>query len=380
MLAPDHTILEELIKDYDFEGFQAMHKLTIELLKLNVYGTNLHFCFMFAPSSINCSCPGKGSFSDPHIYPPHRVGQRVGSLIIIFPTPHEGGTLVLTHENNEWSFDYGAGLVPASEPSIGYVVFFGDVPHGVTPVKSGHCVTLTYELYLGDVEPVSGNGPASGDLIPCAGERAFRENFEALLENPEFLPDGGTLGFGMKHVYPIKDKDDVKHVYDLLKGSDAVVYRGARALGFEPLLYLLYEWTPPDMVFEKEGGLIERPIDFTEYAPMGEHLDLIKIIRRKGGIVTCQDLNVSLEEEGAYGRPENIEWVTPKTVFNGQESSYITLWGLEPVLKWVYGDLCLVVRVGKAGERLAYPTSAELEEVFGKEGDVRPSAFWNRME
>jgi len=40
MLAPDHTVLEKLIKDYHFEGSEAKNKLTIELLKLNVYGTN----------------------------------------------------------------------------------------------------------------------------------------------------------------------------------------------------------------------------------------------------------------------------------------------------------------------------------------------------
>src|SRR5712675_2315907 len=96
-----------------------------------------------------------------------------------------------SHENNEWSFDDGAELVAAREPSIGYVAFFSDVSHGATSVKSVHCVTLTYEIYLGDVEPVLGNGPAPGDLIQRALERAFRE---ALLENPESLPDGGSLG------------------------------------------------------------------------------------------------------------------------------------------------------------------------------------------
>src|SRR5712675_2019265 len=43
-----------------------------------------------------------------------------------------------SHENNEWSFDDGAELVAAREPSIGYVAFFSDVSHGATPVKSGH--------------------------------------------------------------------------------------------------------------------------------------------------------------------------------------------------------------------------------------------------
>lgn len=40
-------------------------------------------------------------------------------------------------------------------------------------------------------------------------------------------------------------KDDIKHVYSLLKGSDAVVYRTAREIGFEPVLYVYHEWQPP---------------------------------------------------------------------------------------------------------------------------------------
>ncbi|KAH9953970.1 hypothetical protein BC827DRAFT_1272990 [Russula dissimulans] len=339
--APDHTGLDKLLKDYHFEGSQAKNKLTIELLKLNVYG--------------------QGSFAHPHIYPPHRVGQRVGSLIIIFPTPHEGGTFFLTHENNKWFFDDGPELAAAPDPTIGYVAFFGDISHAVTPVISGHCVTLTYELYLGDVEPVPGNGSASGNLIPRAHERAFRENLEALLENPEFLPDGGTLGFGLRHVYPIND--GIKHVYGLLKGSDAVVYRSACALGFEPLLYMIYEWEPPDMK-STEGGLIERLVDFAEYYPDSEdRLDLTTIIRKEGGIVVCQDLDSYLNEDGAYGRPEKIEWVTPNTTYNEQESTYLNMMGNEPALGFVYGDLCLV-----------------LKKVWEKEGNKRPSAFWRRDE
>jgi len=264
--------------------------------------------------------------------------------------------LILTHENNEWSFDDGAELAAASEPSIGYVAVFGDVPHGVTPVKSGHCVTLTYELSLGDVEPVFGNRPASADLTPRAHERALRENFEALLESPEFLPDGGTLGFGMRHVYPIKD--NVKHVYDMLKGSDAVVYRSASALGFEPTLYMLYEWKSPFMM-SIQGGLIEHPIEFANYDPT-DSLDITEIIRGEGGVVVCQDSDSYLDKDGAYRdeKPEEIVWVTPKTTFNEQKRAYLDNLGNEPGLGYVYGNLCLVVRVGEAYERLGYPTSA----------------------
>ena len=283
--------------------------------------------------------------------------------------------MILTHENNEWSFDYGAELAAASESSIGYVAFFGDISHGITPVKSGHCVTLTYEIYLGDVEPAPRNSPASKDFV--LHERTFRENFEALLENPAFLPDGGTLGFGLRHVYPIKDTTE--HVYDLLKGSDAVMHRCARALGFEPILYLLYEWNSPYSE-SIEGGLIQRPIEFANYGPMDSPLDVTKIIRIQGGIVVCQDPDLYLNKDGAYDRPEKIEWVTPKTTFNEQKSAYLDKMGNEAGLGYVYGNLCIVVRVGKAGERLGYPTSAQLDKVWAEEMEERSSDFWCRSE
>ena len=234
---------------------------------------------------------------------------------------------------------------------------------------------MTYELYLGYVEPVSGNGSASVDLIPRAHERAFREAFKVLLEDPEFLPDGGTLGFGLRHVYPFKD--NIEHVYGLLKGSDAVVYWSARTLGFEPRLYMLYEWEPPGMD-SVEGGLIECPIDFGDEVTSSP-LDITKIIRREGGIVVCRDPDLYLNEHGAYDRPEKIEWVTPKTALNSQESRYLDAMGNEPGLGFAYGELCLVVRVGKASERLAYPTSAQLKRVWEKEGEMMPTAFWSRM-
>jgi hypothetical protein len=269
--------------------------------------------------------------------------------------------------------------VAAREPSIGYVAFFGNVPHGVTQVKSGYCVTLTYELFFYDLETVRRNDlAAEGRLSVGVNERDFREKFEELVESPEFLPDGGTLGFGLRHAYPIKD--NIEHVYGLLKGSDAVVYRGARALGFEPLLYVLYEWKPPNMDCN-EGGLLERLIDFPDYDSeddADDSVDIMQLIRREGGIVVCQDPDSYKTEYGAYNRPETVEWVTPETNFNERESTFPSSMGNEPMQGCVYANLCLVVRIGKAGERLAYPTSAQLRRVCKREGEESPRDFWER--
>jgi len=53
------------------------------------------------------------------------------------------------------------------------------------------------------------------------------------------LTEGGTLRFGLRNVYP--DDEELSNIYGMLKGIDAVVYRSARALRFEPVLYLYYE-------------------------------------------------------------------------------------------------------------------------------------------
>jgi hypothetical protein len=64
---------------------------------------------------------------------------------------------------------------------------------------------LTYNLYFDDGREPSSKEPVSKHLsLPrMTNENAFHEAFQGQLENPEFLPQGGTLAFGMRHVYPI---------------------------------------------------------------------------------------------------------------------------------------------------------------------------------
>ncbi|KAI0246402.1 hypothetical protein BJV78DRAFT_1255310 [Lactifluus subvellereus] len=195
-LVPDHTDLIKIVRDYLLEGTDSTRKIKVELYKLNVY-------------NVRISC---GRVSNPHV----------------------GGALLLRHRGQEWTFDSASVLAVAQPSSVAYAAFFSDVEHEVVPVTSGHRVTLTYNLYFDD-----NKRPSAKDLVlepPSApqdeNERMFRSAFEALLKNPEFLPDGGTLGFGLRHVYQVEHT--LEHVYSLLKGSDATVYQSVRALGFEP--------------------------------------------------------------------------------------------------------------------------------------------------
>ena len=290
----------------------------------------------------------------------------LGSLVIIFPAPHDGGVISLRSCNHEWTFDRNREMAAAAHtPSVGYIVSLKNIEHEVAPIISGYRVTLTYNLYAeaddGSALQASAKDRALNPFCPLANERAFRNALSALIDNPEFLAEGGTLGFGLRHVYPNNER--LSNIYGLLKGSDAVVYRIARALGFEPVLYLYYEVEWGDL---SEGGFMKYPLDLDCDPEDGD--DIISLMRADGGIIVCKCLEWH-NRDGLYpqARPEKVEWVTPKTTFNRCESRYILRDNATFLLEAQYGDLCLVVRIGKVGERWTYPTVAQLDKEWEKE-------------
>ena len=137
-----------------------------------------------------------------------------------------------------------------------------------------------------------------------------------------------------------------RHVYSFrLKGSDEAVYhyQSLWALGYEPVLYLYYRDED-----DYPNAIIDKVIKFSE-----EECDLIDILCENGGLpVTGDDTvnkTVKLEYESEFGKPEYVDWVTPVTEFNSQKDAYV-YYGNEASLKWAYGNVCLVVRIEKAGE------------------------------
>ena len=347
-LEPYHTELIKIVRTYLLEGTDSARKIKVELYKFNVYSMCLVQNRAYHRLT-RSRCPGKGSFFKSHVDTP-RNEKMFGSLVITFPTPHEGGALLLRHRGQEWTFDSATALSISQPSSIAYAAFFSDIEHEVLPVTSGHRVTLTYNLYFDDDV-----GPSAKDLVsepPSApqeeNERVFRSAFKALLNNPAFLPDGGTLVFGMRHVYQVEDKVD--YVYSLLKGSDAAVYQTLRALGFEPVLYLYYDRDQP--YGELDSAVL---------------LDKVPNFQREVGVSNLT--NTLLRDYGGIRTQyEEVIWVTPVTTFNRRESTYIACTN-ESSLSSTYGDVCLVARVGKIGERLEYQTAMELEE---KQEQERP--------
>jgi hypothetical protein len=286
--------------------------------------------------------------------------------VIVFPTYYDGGTLFLRRHGHEWIFDSGQALSGGAldRPSIGYVAFLNDIEQDVAPVASGHCVTLTYNLYFDDDGgPVSEKDAVSEHLIPPKppNQDGFREAFKALLENPEFMAEGGTLAFGLRHGYPI-EKIGLRGVCNILKGSDAVVYQSVRAIGFEPMLHMFYEdgYGPPTGT----GVIIDVVVGF---GGMFDEYTVCEIVEAEGGIPVCKGGGSIYKDPYSgtdqFENPEAMEWVTPVTKYSRQEGSFVTR--DDPTdFGWAYGDLCMIVRFGKAGDRLAYPIVAQVKKVL----------------
>jgi hypothetical protein len=162
----------------------------------------------------------------------------LGSLVVVYPTPHEGGELVLRHKGQEWKFDANTLTAPQSSPSLAYVAFYSDIEHEVLEVTSGRRLTVTYNLYL--VDPAS--RPEGSVVTPnVQSVSKLQTTLQGLLNSPEFLPDGGTLGFGLAHLYPVTFDTDLREMTDYLKGEDARVYRACQELQLQPSLQVIYD-------------------------------------------------------------------------------------------------------------------------------------------
>ncbi|OCH89177.1 hypothetical protein OBBRIDRAFT_794532 [Obba rivulosa] len=309
---PQSSGLLDAIRGDLLEGDRE-RPIRAELYKLNVYGP--------------------GSFFKAHMDTP-RGSDMFGSLVLVFPAAHEGGAIELRHEGAEWTFDSATALAASQKPSIGYVAFFSDVEHEVTPIRSGYRVTVTYNLYYAaESDAVLGGGDRPVARDPPANEAAFKAGLRALLEDEAYMPDGGVLGFGLRHQYPCDRQDptknDLKQFERRLKGSDAMLLRVCRALGLEASVQVVYKTYAG-------SALLDRVVDFEDRDDPEE--DVVYWLKSTyNGMVLKSEYT---DEEYEV----SVSWVTPYARNDAMSLPFMT-YGNEADVTWAYIHLCLVVKV-----------------------------------
>ncbi|KAA1470644.1 hypothetical protein DENSPDRAFT_710927 [Dentipellis sp. KUC8613] len=335
-LVPERTRLIDIIRDELLEGEESKKQIEIELYKLNVYP--------------------EGSFFKAHRDTP-RSKHMFGSLVLVFPTSHAGGSLLLRHRGQEWSFDAATTLSTTAQdsdpqtPNIGFVMFFSDIEHEVSVVESGHRVTLTYNLYFNPATSKSAD-PEVPPIVPPQ-QALFKARLESLVADPNFLPDGGSLGFGLRHAYPFVNDDWVPK---LLKGSDGAIQRVCEDLGLESTFVLLYE---DGQYFNGEDYTVQVIVDEQPFVRFDDELEIPfadYVIDEYGGRVVSREKSLCLANGERTSRKvdegidEYVTWVTEPTSHTVVEEAYV-VYGNQASLGGSYGQVCLIVAIPEAKER-----------------------------
>ncbi|XP_055353958.1 uncharacterized protein LOC129599674 [Paramacrobiotus metropolitanus] len=324
------------IKSDLLSGEEHNRHVEAELYKLNVYG--------------------KDGFFKPHKDTPRGVNM-FASLVVVFPTPHEGGALVLRSGDKEWTFDSAKELAALRSPSIAYMAFYSDVEHEILPVQSGHRVTLTYNLYF--AQPTFPEFSIPVNQASFEKEQTFKANLAKLLDEPDFLPKGGLIGFGLQYQYPIAVdlKKPFGSTMEYLKGSDAMIRRVCKELSL-PIQLKVY--TQDDR--ENVAVLTDHVIQFKESSWVDGYV-FQELAREKGAIVLlnedkgdsdgedrddCDDEDWSPDLEGMGG--VSIQWITEMAQRNITRTAFV-FHGNQPELDYCYGTMCLIAEVGPAGDR-----------------------------
>ncbi|MBK8690975.1 MAG: 2OG-Fe(II) oxygenase [Deltaproteobacteria bacterium] len=118
----------------------------------------------------------------------------LGTLVVCLPIGFSGGELELTHRGAIRTFDWGSrSRSPKAPIELRWAAFFGDVDHEVKEVRVGHRITLTWLLRRGSGLPRPlPDGPPTDPLASA---------FAAAVADPDFLRNGGILGFRCEHMY-----------------------------------------------------------------------------------------------------------------------------------------------------------------------------------
>lgn len=268
----------------------------------------------------------------------------VGSLVIVYPTKHEGGALVLRHGGKEWVFD-SAKVLASEEPSIAYVAFFSDVEHEVLPVQKGYRVTITYNLYIDHSDDIP--QPRSSSIDGCSSINnhvsLFKKAFQAHLNNERFFPKGGILAFSLHHEYPVK-KEGVGALYSgCLKGRDAIMYAACRELNLRTHTTFLYQ-SPDEPVIQVLCDRLN--IEWETFDDSDYFLDVAK---EKGRVVRVDDA----DEDSSDIVKKPFRFINTGSGAENKVEEVFMTYGNEAQIECCYGFGVLVVEIGGPENRTA---------------------------
>jgi hypothetical protein len=277
-------------------------------------------------------CIGEGSFFKAHVDTP-RSENMFGSLVVFYPTAHEGGSFLMRKQDDQWSFDSAKVLADHEDPHLGYVALYSDVEHEVTPITSGYRVTATYNLYFDQRVHAL---PAPLSSMSTIDD--FKIELSTLLIDPEFLPNGGHLGFGLEYAYPLSTSwRSLNNLKGCLKGVDADLMNVFRDPPLVTSFWSIIEYG--DNMYGCKNYIPE--FDEESFGQGGPEFS--------EWLVNDEEAFV-LESGDATETDIKVNWVKNPVKARWQDNVFIN-YGNESYADHAYHNVCFIVEVGRPGNR-----------------------------
>ncbi|XP_038068084.1 uncharacterized protein LOC119737665 isoform X1 [Patiria miniata] len=183
-----------------------------------------------------------GGFFSAHVDTPVDAARMIGTVVVCLPCPHTGGELIVKHKGVKEEFLFAN--LSADQGKIQWAAFFSDCVHEILPVKSGHRITVTYNIIR---------------KKPSWSESWFGScKNQSFFSGPEVAADqNATLDNIVSDVHKIGQKKNLeqlgiflRHMYTMsalaegnLKGLDQVLCDGlaSRGLTCHRLTVLVHE-------------------------------------------------------------------------------------------------------------------------------------------
>jgi hypothetical protein len=244
-----------------------------------------------------------------------------------------------------------------------------DLEPELAPIQSGYRVSLTYHLSL----TPECSSPTHPLPTPKLNETALQTAIQTLLDDATFMPHGGLLGFGLQHHYTITPgTPNLRALISSLQGTDALIHHTCTHLSLKTSLKAVFS-TQRQFSGYKYNVLLSTPRSFE-----GSYLEnglKDALVRLGGKVIRDYGTEELVErykwmEQGDKGRKVDsteVLWVRPLTSHARFSSTYLMEGGGGREgggvgLGYARGDVCLVVKVGPAGERGTVKTPGEERE------------------
>ena len=174
----------------------------------------------------------KGSFFLPHRDTEKMAGM-FATLVIILPSKHEGGELIIRHDGEEKCFAFGG---EESHHKIRYAAFYADCEHEVKPVTDGYRLCLVYNLALAKKDYPQPLAPQNSNIV---------NQLAASLNNWVPKEDAEKLVILLEHQYT-----EAELSFESLKNADrmqaGLLVKAAQSAGCKAHLALVTLWESGD--------------------------------------------------------------------------------------------------------------------------------------